>query len=63
MKQMSKQKRTLIRLVIISLDIYRAIQSQQSQGEPTIVRNGHQEPAGANESKPEPSGKYRKCPD
>ena len=53
MIKMTEQKRKLIRLVIISFNIYRAIQSQQSQGEPTIVRNGHQEPARANESKPE----------
>ena len=51
---MTKQKRTLIRLVIISFDISTAIQSHQSQGEPTRVRNGHQEPARAIEIKPEP---------
>ena len=51
---MTKQKRTLIRMVNISFDNSRAIQSYQSQGEPTRVRNGHQEPARANESRPEP---------
>ena len=51
--QMIKQKRTLIRLVIILFDIFRAIQSHQSQGEPTRVSNGHQELASANERKPE----------
>ena len=54
MTQMTKQKRTLIRLVIISFDISIAILSNKSQGEPRKVRNGHQETAGANESKPEP---------
>ena len=36
------------------IDISRAIQNHQSQGEPTRVRNGHQESAWAKESKPEP---------
>jgi hypothetical protein len=51
---MTKKKRNLIRLVIIQFDISRAIQSHQSQGEPIRVRNGHQEPDRAIESKPEP---------
>ena len=38
MTQMTKHKRTLIRLVITSLDISRAIQSHQSQGESPRVR-------------------------
>ena len=63
MIQMTKQKRTLIRLVIVSFDIYRTIQSYQSQGKPTRVRIGHQEPSTANESKPEPPIKYVKCPE
>ena len=54
MTQMTEQKRKLIRLFITSFDISRAIQSHQSQGEPTRVRNDLQEPARDNESKPEP---------
>ena len=56
MTQMSKQKRTLIILVIISFDIYRASQSHQSQGEPTRVKIGYLELARANQSKPGPPG-------
>ena len=48
---MTKQKRTLIRLVIILFGFSRAILSQQGQSEPTKVRNGHQETARANESR------------
>ena len=56
MTPMTKQRKTLIRLVIISFDISRALLSHQNQGEPTRVRNGHQEPARANQSKPGPPG-------
>jgi hypothetical protein len=35
-------------------DIFIAIQSHKSQGEPTGVRNGHQEQTRDIESKPEP---------
>ena len=43
-----------IRFVIISFDISIAIQSHERQDGPTRVWNTHQEPARANESKPEP---------
>ena len=61
MTQMTEQKIKLIRLVITSFDISRAIQSYQSEGKPTRVRNGHLEPAIANERKPEPPKLYIKC--
>ena len=58
---MTKEKRTLIRFIIISFDISRAIQSLKSQSEPTRVRNWYREPARDNESKPEPPSYYKKC--
>ena len=61
--QMTKQERILIRIAIISFDISIVIQSHKRQGEPTRVRNSHQEPARANESKPEPPSWYSKYPE
>ena len=58
---MAKEKKTLIRFVIISSDISRAIKIHKSQGEPTRVRNGHQEPARDIESKLKPPSYYSKC--
>jgi hypothetical protein len=51
---MTKEKNIVVGFIIIYYDISRAIQSHKSQGEPTRLRNGHQEPARDNESKPEP---------
>ena len=61
MNLMTKEKKTLINFVIISFDISRAIKIHKSQGEPTRVRNGHQEPAKDNKCMPEPPSYYSKC--
>ena len=63
MIQMTKPKRTLIRIAIISFDISISIQSHKRQGEPTRVRNSHQEPARATESKPDPPSWFSKYPE
>ena len=60
---MTKKKRTLIRIAIISFDISLVIQSHKRQGEPTRVRNSHLEPARENESKPKPPSWYSKHPE
>ena len=45
-------KKILIRLVIISFDISRAIQSHLNTGELTRIRDGHQEPIKVSQSHP-----------
>ena len=63
MTYLTKHKRKLIRLSIISFDLSRAIQSHQSQVEPTRVMNGHHECAKAHKSKQETPIQYMKSPE